>query len=109
MLYVMLADWKPGLSREQQEGALARRAGWQYPAGAKVVGEFWPATHSPWRLTQLLLYACDHFVGVSLALGESQRSYAACSTRRRSRSKLARPYMERFTSLRRCTWPSTCP
>ncbi len=47
MLYVMLADWKPGLSREQQEGALARRAGWQYPAGAKVVGEFWPATHSP--------------------------------------------------------------
>ena len=47
MLYVMLADWKSGLSREQQDGALGRRAQWQFPAGVNVVGEYWLGTHSP--------------------------------------------------------------
>ncbi len=47
MLYVMVADWKSGLSREQQHGALARRAQWQHPAGAHVVGEYWLGTHAP--------------------------------------------------------------
>ena len=47
MLYVMLADWKPGLSQEQQTGALGRRAQWQYPGTVKVVGEYWLATHAP--------------------------------------------------------------
>ncbi len=47
MLYVMLADWKSGLSREQQDGALGRRAQWQFPAGVNVVGEYWLETDSP--------------------------------------------------------------
>jgi hypothetical protein len=34
---------------------------------------------------------------------------AARRTRRRRRSKLARPYMVRFSSLRRVIWPSACP
>ncbi len=47
MLYVMLLNWKPGLSRQQQDEALMRRAQWQYPTGLQVVGEYWPATGSP--------------------------------------------------------------
>jgi hypothetical protein len=35
--------------------------------------------------------------------------YAALRTRILSRSKLARPYMERLINLRRCTFPSTGP
>ena len=35
--------------------------------------------------------------------------YAGCRTRRRKRSKLALPYIERLISLSRCTWPSTGP
>lgn len=44
MLYLMTLKWQPGLTREQRDGALMRRAQWQYPQGTKVVGEFWPAS-----------------------------------------------------------------
>jgi hypothetical protein len=47
MLYVMLLDWKPGLTREQMDGTLMRRSKWQYPNGAKVVGEYWLGASSP--------------------------------------------------------------
>jgi hypothetical protein len=33
----------------------------------------------------------------------------ACSTRARSKSRLARPYICRLISFKRCTCPSTCP
>ena len=39
MIYVWLANWKPGLSREQMDGALMRRAAWSYPDGY-VLGEY---------------------------------------------------------------------
>ncbi len=61
MLYVLLADWKPGLSQEQQNGALARRAQWQYPATVKVVGEYWPATHAPAVIT---VFESDSYEGL---------------------------------------------
>jgi hypothetical protein len=47
MEYVMLLGWKQGLSREQRDGALARRAQWTYPAGVEVVAEYWPAAEDP--------------------------------------------------------------
>jgi hypothetical protein len=47
MLYVMLLDYRPGLSREQYEAAMKLRAQWQYPAGAKVLGEYWLSNQSP--------------------------------------------------------------
>lgn len=47
MLYVMVLNWKPGLSREQTDGALMRRSKWQYPKGAKLVGEYWLGASSP--------------------------------------------------------------
>ena len=47
MDYVMLLRWKQGLSRDQRDGALAHRAGWNYPAGAHVIAEYWPAAEDP--------------------------------------------------------------
>jgi hypothetical protein len=46
MLYVMTLKWQQGLSREQRDGALMRRAGWNYPDGVKVHGEYWPSSES---------------------------------------------------------------
>jgi hypothetical protein len=47
MLYTMLLSWKAGLNRQQMDEALARRSRWDYPQGAKVVGEYWLGTYSP--------------------------------------------------------------
>lgn len=44
MLFVMTAKFRDGLTRAERHGALARRAAWSYPAGMRVVGEYWPAS-----------------------------------------------------------------
>ena len=44
MLFVMTLKWQPGLTREQLDGALLRRAQWQYPQGVQLHGEYWPAS-----------------------------------------------------------------
>lgn len=46
MLFVMTLKWQPGLSREQRDGALARRAQWKYHDSVKVHGEYWPASET---------------------------------------------------------------
>ena len=46
MLFVMTLKWQPGLTREQRDGALMRRAQWQYPAGVNLIGEYWPSSES---------------------------------------------------------------
>jgi hypothetical protein len=43
MLYVSFMTWKPGLTQEQRQGTLARRAAYQFPSGYKWVAEYWPA------------------------------------------------------------------
>lgn len=43
MDYVMLLRWKQGLTRDQRDGALMNRAGWNYPSGVKLIAEYWPA------------------------------------------------------------------
>lgn len=47
MIYVWLASWKPGLSRELMDGALARRSSWSYPDSIELLGEYWLAGHRP--------------------------------------------------------------
>ena len=47
MDYVMLLRWKQGLTRDQRDGALMHRAGWNYPAGVKLIAEYWPAAEDP--------------------------------------------------------------
>lgn len=46
MLFVMTLKWQPGLTREQRDGALQRRAQWNYPEGVNLIGEFWPSSET---------------------------------------------------------------
>jgi hypothetical protein len=67
MLYVMTLDWQPGLGREQRDGALARRAGWTYPSGMTVEGEYWLGSEKP---AVVVVFRADSFtpmMEVSLA------------------------------------------
>ena len=47
MIYVWRASWKPGLSREEMDGALIRRSTWNYPQAINLIGEYWVAGHEP--------------------------------------------------------------
>lgn len=70
MLYVMTLDWQPGLSREQRDGALARRAGWTYPPGMTVEGEYWVGAENP---AVVVVFHADSFtpmMEVGLAWGD---------------------------------------
>lgn len=70
MLYVMTGQWQPGLTREQRDGALIRRAQWTYPGGARVVGEYWPASET---LAIVSVFEADDFaplMEISLTWGD---------------------------------------
>jgi hypothetical protein len=47
MLFVIQLRFHSHLSREQRDGALMRRAQWQYPNNMKVLGEYWPVGNDP--------------------------------------------------------------
>jgi len=47
MLFVTLLSYRPGLTREQYAEAMKLRAQWKYPAGVKVLGEYWLSNPSP--------------------------------------------------------------
>jgi hypothetical protein len=42
MLFVMILKWQSGLSKEQRDSVLMRRAQWNYPEGVTLIGEYWP-------------------------------------------------------------------
>jgi len=46
MLFVMTLKMRPGLTRDQRDGALLRRSQWKYPQGVKLHGEYWPSSDS---------------------------------------------------------------
>ena len=41
MLYALTGTIRPHLTLEQRNAGFARRAEWKYPAGLKVIGEWW--------------------------------------------------------------------
>ena len=47
MLYAFVADWHPSTTPEERDAALARRAGWDFPPGTKMVTEYWSFGNSP--------------------------------------------------------------
>ncbi len=61
MLYVATLEWQPGLNREQRDGALMRRAQWQYPKGTKVLGEYWPASE---HLVVVSIFETDDYATI---------------------------------------------
>src|SRR5271169_1183421 len=42
MDYVALLRFRPASTTAERDAALARRAGWQYPAGVRLIAEYWP-------------------------------------------------------------------
>jgi hypothetical protein len=42
--YVSFLKFRPSLSAAERDGALMRRASWQYPAGMRVIAEYWPSS-----------------------------------------------------------------
>jgi hypothetical protein len=41
--YVAFLKFRPSLSAAERDGALMRRASWEYPAGMRVIAEYWPS------------------------------------------------------------------
>ncbi|WP_042387617.1 DUF3303 domain-containing protein [Streptacidiphilus melanogenes] len=70
MLYVMTFEWQPGLTREQRDGALARRAEWQYPAGFSAEGEYWLGGESPAVVVVFQAESFAPIMEVALAWGD---------------------------------------
>lgn len=42
MDYVALLTFRPALTAADRDGALMRRAGWEYPSGIRLIAEYWP-------------------------------------------------------------------
>jgi hypothetical protein len=42
MDFVALMRFRPSVPAAERDAASARRAGWQYPDGVKVLAEYWP-------------------------------------------------------------------
>ena len=42
MDYVAFLGFRPSVSGADRDAALMRRASWQYPAGIKLIAEYWP-------------------------------------------------------------------
>ena len=61
MIYVWLADMQPGLTREQRDEALIRRAAWKWPDNVKVLGEYWPLGEAP---AVISIFEADDFSGI---------------------------------------------
>jgi hypothetical protein len=70
VLYVMTFEWQPGLTREQRDGALARRAQWEYPAGFSAEGEFWLGAESPAVVVVFQAESFAPIMEVALAWGD---------------------------------------
>ncbi|WP_431679278.1 DUF3303 domain-containing protein [Kitasatospora sp. KL5] len=70
MLYVMTLSWQPGLTPEQRDGALARRAQWQYPDGLTVLGEYWTAAENPALVAVFEAENFSPFMDIGLTWGD---------------------------------------
>ena len=42
MDYIGFLTFRPSVPAAERDGALIRRAGWQYPDGIRVIAEYWP-------------------------------------------------------------------
>ena len=61
MIFVWIADWKPGLSREQMDQTLIRRSAWSYPESVNVLAEYWLSGHSP---VVISVFEADDYSGI---------------------------------------------
>ena len=61
MDYVALLKFRPSVSAADRDSGLAPRAAWEYPAGIRLIAEYWPmAAH----LTVVSIFSSDSFEAV---------------------------------------------
>jgi hypothetical protein len=58
MDYVALLSFRASVPAAERDGALMRRATWQYPAGIRVIAEYWPAAADVQVVT---IFSADKF------------------------------------------------
>ena len=58
MEYVALLRFRSSVPAAERDGALMRRAVWQYPKGIRVIAEYWPMSSA---VTVVSIFAADSF------------------------------------------------
>jgi hypothetical protein len=58
MDYVGLLKFRSSVPAEERDGALMRRAAWEYPKGVRVMAEYWPVSSA---VTVVTIFSVDTF------------------------------------------------
>ena len=58
MKYLLQFSWRDGLTQQQRDEVLMKRAQWKYPDGISVHGEYWCAGNNP---AVLVVCECAEF------------------------------------------------
>lgn len=61
MDYVALLTFRSSVSAADRDGALMRRAGWQYPSGVRPIAEYWPAASG---VQVISIFSADNYAAV---------------------------------------------
>jgi hypothetical protein len=59
--YVAFLSFRSSVPVAERDGALMRRAGWQYPAGIRPIAEYWPTSSS---VNVVSIFSADSFAPV---------------------------------------------
>jgi hypothetical protein len=59
--FVALLSFRPSVPAADRDGALMRRATWNYPAGIRLIAEYWPAAAS---VQVVSIFSADNFEAV---------------------------------------------
>ena len=61
MDYVALLRFRSSVSAADRDGALMRRAGWQYPSGVRPIAEYWPSSSA---VQVVSIFSADDYAAV---------------------------------------------
>lgn len=61
MDYVALLRFRAAVTAADRDAALMRRAGWQYPAGIKLIAEYWPSSSD---VQVVSIFSTDDFAAI---------------------------------------------
>jgi hypothetical protein len=56
--YVALLKFRSSVSAAERDGALMRRASWQYPKGVRMIAEYWPTASA---VQVVSIFSADSF------------------------------------------------
>jgi hypothetical protein len=68
--YVALLRFRASVPAAERDGALARRAGWKYPDGIRVIAEYWPIASAVTVVTIFSTDSADTLMELELEWGD---------------------------------------